>query len=111
LAARSAARFLGLWCVQGPRLWKVIDPSSVNLNSKREVSRHRGSWFAIKSLRIDRVGKLLRLYLKSIAEVRRKTRIKKDIATCSSITKGINLYSNPVLAEHICKGKGTACHS
>jgi len=64
---------------------------AINLNIKREVMRDRGSLGTIISLRIDKVGKLFRLYLKSIVEVGYKTRIKENITTCSSITKGSDL--------------------
>jgi hypothetical protein len=75
--------------------------AAINLNSKNKVLRDKRSFFTIKSLRIDRVGKLFRLYPESIIEVKSRTRIKKSITTYSNITKSINLYYNPVLTEYI----------
>jgi hypothetical protein len=48
---------------------KALDLVAINLNIKQEVLRDRGSPCSIKSSQIDRVRKLLRLCIKSAAEV------------------------------------------
>ena len=49
--------------------------------------------FFIKPLRVDRVGKPLRLQPKKLTEVFCEVGISKNVATCSSIAKGANAAS------------------
>jgi hypothetical protein len=77
--------------------WQVVDPAAIDLNIEQQVLRDGGSFGSIISLRIDRVGKLLRLQPEGSAEVGSKGGINKNITTCSSITKGVHFDCNSIL--------------